>query len=111
MFPLAHTVTHRATTYDGTDEYGNPVPSTTDTEVQVYGWAPVSMAEPPEAGRSEVAWEAEIYSPEAAWSPRPSDRVLLDGVEFEVVGYPENWNKGPFGWQPGIVVHVKRVEG
>lgn len=110
MYPLAWTLTHRATTYDGTDEYGNPIPVTTDTQVAVYGWAPVSMSEPPEAGRSEVAWEVEIYAP-ATWEPRPADRVLLDAVEFEVVGHPENWTRGPFGFAPGVVVHVKRVEG
>lgn len=111
MFPLAQSLIHRVATPGGTDDYGDPIPPTwADVTVQVYGWAPAAMTEPPEDGRSEVAWTTDIYAP-PSWKPAPSDRVLLDGSEFEVVGHPEDWTYGPFGFRPGVVVHCKRVEG
>lgn len=111
MFPLAQTLTHRVATPGGTDQYGDPLPPTVaDVDVSVYGWGPASMTEPPEAGRAQVAWTTDIYAP-ATWTPAPADRVLLSGLEFEVVGHPEDWDRGPFGFAPGVVVHCKRVEG
>lgn len=110
-FPFAHAVTHRVMTSGGTDDYGDPLPPTAeDVYVPVYGWGPATMTEPPEAGRSEVAWTMDIYAP-SSWEPAPADHVVLDGVEFEVVGHPEVWDYGPFGFSPGVVVHCRRVEG
>lgn len=110
-FPLAQTLTHRVMTSGGTDDYGDPLPPTaSDVDVPVYGWGPATMTEPPEVGRSQVAWSMDIFAP-SSWVPAPADRVLLAGVEFEVVGHPENWDTGPFGLTPGVVVHCRRVEG
>lgn len=31
------------------------------------------------------------------WPVKPRDRMVLDGVEYEVVGDPEAYNRSPFG--------------
>lgn len=45
--------------------------------------------------------------------PGPSSKVRLpDGSVWEVQGNPEDYNHGPFGFVPGLmVVNCKRTEG
>ena len=61
-----------------------------------------------------VLWEIDLYVPRGVTS-KPADVVdlPLDGSigQFEVVGEIEDFNHGPFGFQPGSVVRLKRVTG
>ncbi|EME14805.1 hypothetical protein [Rhodococcus triatomae] len=111
MFPLRHTVDLLTTTAAGEDEFGLPIETgTQSTTYKVYGWAPVRSDEPRLAGRDAVTVEVELFAP-ATFPAQPHDRVLLGGRLFEVIGHAEDYNHGPFGFQPGLVVNLRRVEG
>jgi hypothetical protein len=78
--------------------------------VKVMGWAPTQTREPTEA---RVESDIDLFVPPGV-SAKPKDVVDLPvdksfGV-FEVVGYGEDWTKGPFGFSPGSVVRLKRVQ-
>lgn len=81
------------------------------TPVQVMGWAPASSTEP-QLGR--VEHDIDLYCPPGTVG-RPNDVVDLpvdrSAGRFEVVGWPLDWTKGPFGFTPGMVVQLRRVEG
>ncbi|GAA2071677.1 hypothetical protein [Williamsia deligens] len=111
-FPLAHTVGHRR--YDaeaGTDDWGN----VTDfwfpaVSKPVYGWGAPMGSEPKVAGHDRVVVEVEVLVP-PGFECSPKDRLVLEGDEYEVIGPVEDYGHGPFGWNPGGVVNVRRVTG
>ena len=79
--------------------------------VQVMGWAPATSTEP-QIGR--VEYDIDLYcTPGTACRPNDVVDLPLDRSvgRFEVVGYPLDWTKGPFGFTPGMVVQLRRVEG
>lgn len=112
MFPTPWTIrVHEA--IDGTkDAHGNPrrtyVPR---AELDpVYGWAPPSTGrntEPFEANRNAIQADLEVYTP-TTFTCKPTDRVEVDGLMYEVVGRVEDFNHGPFGFAPGNRVSLKR---
>jgi hypothetical protein len=109
-FPVPWVVGHR-TVVDGVDDgYGNATRSWSDpVDVPVYGWAPAGTGEPV-AGRDEVTWDLDLYAPPGlVVSSR--DRFVVDGVEFDVDGVGRDFTHGPFGFAPGVVVRLRRVEG
>lgn len=85
------------------DAWGEPV------EHAVYGWSPPSPDDVLRDTQTGVARALTLYTPEAITGPR--DRVLVDGVEYKAVGYPQDYNHGPFGWQPGFAARLDSVEG
>lgn len=54
---------------------------------------------------TEVA-DLDVYMPKAAINLK--DRFSIDNVDYEVVGV-QDWTMGFHGWQPGIVVELKKV--
>lgn len=106
-FPLPHEVIRirRIRTTD-LDELGNDV--IVDAEVpeavQVAGWATPSSDEPKLAGHDRQTVTVELYAPVGLF--RPEDAVQLPEREdtLEVIGEPENYSHGPFGWDPGLEV-------
>ena len=111
MYPLAHAVTHRPYLAGTEDAHGNPTtgygPS---AEVRVYGWHTGQTTEPSLAGHDRVELEGQVFAP-GSFRPGPLDLIVLGGEDFEVVGHPEDYNHGPFGFTPGVVVNVRRVTG
>lgn len=112
-FPLAQTIKHAA--FNGTtrDTRGNIVESwAAAVDVYVYGWHTGSSHEPQIAGHDRVVVEGQVFGPES-WRPSPRDRVTLPGVAgtYEVIGEPEDYNHGPFGFRPGLVTNLKKTEG
>jgi hypothetical protein len=118
MFPLRFTVgIHSADTGAG-DDY-NPSTSTVvytppkdqpGVEARVYGWAPVSSEEPKVVGHDRVIVEMELLVP-PGFIVAPQDLIDLDDGQYEVVGWPEDYTKGPFAFMPGKVVNLRKVEG
>lgn len=111
MFPTPYTVQRLPYVEGATDAHGNPVESWGAPEdVAVYGWAAPNSTEPKLAGHDRVVVDVEVYAPTSFAGPR--DKVTLPaGKTYRVEGEPEDYNHGPFGWQPGYVVNLSRVEG
>lgn len=85
--------------------WADPVP------VAVHGWAtPGSDQEPFEAGRNTVLRDLDVYAP-GGTVVAPRDHIAVDGVLFEVVGYVEDYTKGPWQWNAGVRINLKRIEG
>lgn len=107
MFPTRWAVQHLA--YDGTteDDRGNTVDSwAAPVERPVYGWGAPQSAEPKVAGVESVVVTLELLAPTFPVDDR--DRMVVDGVTYDVVGDPEDYNHGPFGYAPGMVVNLTR---
>lgn len=115
-FPTPFTVGHHVFSTTSEDGYNRDVPTFTPAanvagvQVKVYGWANPVGAEPKLAGHDRVAVEVELYAP-PGFNPGPHDLIDLPNGQFEVVGYPEDYMHGPFGFQPGYVINLRRVEG
>lgn len=110
MYAYGETVTVRRATQTGTDRYGNPVLSWTDTPVPGCAVAPGTSLEPPEIGRSAVITGLVVYFP-AGTDIRASDRLVVRGREVAVDGDPADWRNPYTGNRPGIAVATKDVEG
>lgn len=115
-FPTPFTVGHHTYSSTTEDDYGRegitftPARDADGVEKAVYGWANPTGTEPKLAGHDRVVVEMELYSP-PAFNPGPHDLIDLPGGQFEVIGYPEDYTHGPFGFQPGYVINLRRVEG
>lgn len=111
MFPLLFTAQVRKFQPGATDVHGNPEESWAPaTEHKVFGWSAPTSTEPKLAGHDRVTVDVELLAPEG-FPSGPRDLVILNGTEFEAVGYPEDFNNGPFGFRPGLVVNLRRIEG
>lgn len=110
-YPTRYTVGwHTATTAQtgrGTTTTYAPLLTATGTQVKVIGWAPTRQAETTE---TRVESDIDLFVPPGV-SSTAGDVVDLPSGRFEVVAYPEDWSFGPFGFQPGAVVKLKRVQG
>lgn len=93
------------------DPFGNLVSSWSETEpVKVYGWETPSTDEPELAGHDRVVVDLLVLVPPRA-PIGAHDRVVVGGREFEVIGEVEDAGNGPFGFDPGARVKLRRVEG
>lgn len=110
-FPLAQTVGHKPYAGAGEDAFGNETAGYGDVvDVQVYGYGPPARSTDAEPGGTQVIEGLDIFSP-SSFAVDPRDLFVVDGHEYMVVGEVSDWTKGPFGFAPGQVIHVKRVEG
>lgn len=105
-----HTVTHIARIdTDGRDAHGNPIHRWAEPEVRkVFGWHQSSSSEPSEQGANRVATTLVVLSP---WPATVKDQIAIDGVTYEVVGESQDWNHGPFGFEPGYRFTIRRIDG
>ena len=89
---------------DEKDMIGNEVWVDEEREILVYGWAVPQSSEPKLAGHSQRVVTVEMLAPVGAFTA--NDAVKLPGRDdvLEVIGEPENYEHGPFGWSPGIEV-------
>lgn len=96
-----------------TDAYGNAADGLSAPQAwSVRGIAPGAMSEPYEATRdaSSVVWT--VYADKSGDVPGVRDVVVLDGDEFNVIGEPRDWTRGPYpNPTAGVVVELGRVEG
>lgn len=93
------------------DPFGNIVSSWSDPEpVKVYGWEVPTTDEPNLAGHDRVIVDLLVLTPPSA-AIGAHDRVVVMGREFEVIGEVEDAGNGPFGFDPGARVKLRRVEG
>lgn len=107
-FPTPHTVTHRVWSGTGKDTHGNVVPTYTAETVEVYGWAAPA---PEERTNERVVVDMRLYAPASLTVDSRDQFELADGHTYTVQGPAQDYSYGPFGWAPGIVVNLERVEG
>lgn len=96
-----------------TDAHGNVRDGWADpTDWHVYGIAPNATNADPEplADRAAVTTGLSVLAPHDPL-PGPLDRVVVDGEEWEVDGDVADYTRGPFGYEAGVVVALKRAEG
>lgn len=111
-FPTPYTVGWHTHSEGAVDAHDNPVSvyapalNLTGTQVAVMGWAPTQTTE---SNESRVQADIDLFVPPSV-SGGPKDIVDLPEGQFEVVGWPEDWTKGPFGFTPGKVVKLKRTQ-
>lgn len=109
-FPTAQTIGHAIYTPGTVDAHGNPTDTwASPVNVGVYGYGPRSDSNSAEPGGTQVITGLTVLAPMFAVDPR--DRFVVAGKTYEVVGEVGEWDSGPFGYEPGMTVNLKRVEG
>ena len=120
-FPLRYWVGHRSRMSSGTDALGNTTSQWAEPEPRrVYGWGAPHGTEPKTVGHDRDVVEIELLVP-PDYISQPGDRVVLDfdvasydpdtAVEYDVIGAAEMYTANPFGFDPGGVVNLRRVNG
>lgn len=103
-------VQHLAKTEDAEDSWGTKHPVWADPiEVEVFGWSPPSPDTEIRDIGSGVRRDLDLYAPTGF--ARPGDHVVIEGETYEVIGYPEDFTHGPFGFPAGYRINLQRVEG
>jgi hypothetical protein len=109
-FPLAQTIGHAIYTPGSVDSHNNPIDAwASPVNVAVYGYGPPVRTEEAEPGGTQVMQGIQVLAPVFAVDPR--DRFVIAGITYELVGEAANWDHGPFGYQPGMLLRLRRVEG
>lgn len=104
------TVSHSAWTEETPDSWGTPTRGwSAAVQVEVFGWASPGADSEIRDTATGVRRDLDLYSPTGF--TRPRDRVTVDGVLYECVGWPEDYTHGPFGFEAGYRINLKRVEG
>lgn len=85
------------------DEDGNPVLGTPRKVIYI---APGGSSEPNEV---RVEHDIDLGVP-PDFTATPQDVVDLDGERFDVVGYPDDYTRSPWGFRPGKVVKLRRTQ-
>lgn len=75
----------------------------------VVGVEPSVSTEPEVAGHDRVVVDAKMYAP-TTMAPSPDDRVTVRGMVFDVVGYPQDADLGPWWDLPLSTILLRRVE-
>ena len=105
-----HAVTHIARIdADGRDAHGNPIRRWAEPEVRkVFGWHQLTAEELAEQGINRSTRRLAVLAP---WQPSIGDRVKILGTTFEVDGEPQDWDHGPFAFQPGYRFYMEVWHG
>ena len=89
---------------DEKDMLGNEVWVDEEREILVHGWSVPQSSEPKLAGHSQRVVSVELLAPVGAFSANDAVKLPDRDDVLEVIGEPENYEHGPFGWSPGIEV-------
>jgi hypothetical protein len=102
----AYVVPYVGTTRDEygnvTDTWGSPVPK------KVFGWGAPTFYEYT-ISRDTVTIDIELLAP-SGFEVNPKDKIRLDGQTYDVQGGVEAYNRGPFGFDPGVRVKLRRFQ-
>jgi hypothetical protein len=106
--PTPFTVQRIRRVQTGENALGQPIYEEQTTDVAVYGWQPVSEDERNTAALAgRTITDLKLLTPDGDW--RSGDAVIVDDTQYEINGDVENYNTGPFGYQPGYAVNLRRV--
>ena len=95
-----------------TDDRGRREPSWADIPLRqkVFGWAPPSSDQLTALDGAEVIdRDLDLYVPQG-FQCGPLAKVVVDSVAFQALGHVKDYSHGPFGFNPGGVVALKRSE-
>lgn len=113
-FPYGETVTRQrgTPTVDPYSGEATGVDWTTPTELAIPGCAfnPGRSTEPLQDARTAVLTQPEVYAPYGS-DVLAGDRLVVRGDVYEVDGNPADWRSPFTGWEPGMVIPLKRAEG
>lgn len=114
MFPHGETVVRqRATSADNpySGEAGD-TDWTTPGLLTITGCAfdPGGSLEPTEQGRTAVITQPTLYAPPNS-DVLAGDRLVVRGRTWDVDGDPADWRSPFTGWEPGMAIKLKAVEG
>lgn len=111
MFPTPHAVDILPHSDAAEDDYGNPV-ETYGAPVawSVYGWGPAGSREA-NGWQRQVTADLQVYGPRPPVAINPRDRLVVAGETYDIEGKVEDYNHGPFGFTPGVVVNLTKVTG
>lgn len=111
-FPLPHTVQHLAYAGTARNSRGNTVDVWASPVDVAAFWHTGPTHEPQIAGHERVRVDAKVYVASSVTVSSKDKFVLPGRGEFEVEGEPEDYDHGPFGFTPGVVVvNLRRVTG
>lgn len=71
---------------------------------------PGRSAEPTQDARNAVITQPEVYAPFGS-DVLSGDRLVVHGDTYDVDGKPAAWQSPFTGWEPGLVITLKEVEG
>jgi hypothetical protein len=108
-YPFAKAVTYVDRSVTGQDSDGNDTYTETQTATTAV-FAPGGSAELTSGGDT-VTTQPTLYGVDTALPVKATDRFIIDGLSFEVDGDPQKYDDPFTGWQPGLVVPLRRVTG
>jgi hypothetical protein len=111
--PSPHALSVRRYRPGAADEFNNAVPAW-DPAVPWYVRSvdPVSSREPGLQFRDMTNIDLVVQADKTPAVPGYRDRVVVDGLEYDVDGQPDDWTRGPWpNPAAGVTVYLKRTEG
>jgi hypothetical protein len=109
--PHGLTVTVRRFTAGEPDVHGNETGAWSDLALlKGCAFDPGSSSEPRLPGQDRVVVEPTLYAAHDA-PAIPQDRVIVEGVEYEVDGVARRWSNPFTGSKVGCVLSLRRVDG
>lgn len=91
-------------------ELGNYAPGYAAPEDwMVVGIEPNTSSEDEVEGHARVQVDARMYAP-IAMQPGPRDRITVRDLVYDVVGYPQDADLGPWWKPPYSTILLKRIE-
>lgn len=112
MFPFGETVQVLSSS-STTDAYNNTVEdwaTPTETAVADVAVEPRPSTEDNRDARNAVTSGFTLYMP-AGSVVTAKNRIRVRGDDYAVDGEPAEWRNPFTGWEPGLVVQTKRMEG
>lgn len=94
------------------DAHGNTGATFSDPEpLPAHFVAPGSMTEPAQTNR-DLSLVAYTIGVQPGTLVTERDRVLVDGIEYEIDGRPADWTRGPWSdTRGGIIIELRKAEG
>lgn len=113
MIPALFDVSHRVFSADGVDDHGNYVESwSAGVGKKFITFTTPRTSEPKLAGHDRDVVEFELIVKSDFGVVSPQDRMVIDGIEYDVIGQPEDFTKNPWRTDFGcFTINLRLVNG
>jgi hypothetical protein len=81
-----------------------------ELDIPGCGFNPGESSEPLRDARNAVLTQPAVYAPFGS-DVLAGDRLVVRGGTYDVDGTPADWRSPFTGWEPGMVIPLKRTEG